>query len=148
LREAGIEVDDKLVFQAGRSIEDGAKAATQMINEACDATAVQAVSDLVAIGCSEMLLSQGLRVPEDVSVVGFGNILLSHHYRVPLTTVRQAKFRLGSAAMDTMSQLLRGQKPEPKRLSAELIVRASSGIPPATNRLERLKTAKNETTII
>jgi branched-chain amino acid transport system ATP-binding protein len=55
---------------------------------------------------------------------------------------------LGSAAMDTMSQLLRGQKAEPKRLSAELIVRASSGIPPATHRLEQLKTAKKDTTTL
>jgi hypothetical protein len=50
--------------------------------------------------------------------------------------------------MDTMSQLLRGQKAEPKRLSAELIVRASSGIPPATHRLEQLKTAKKDTTTL
>jgi DNA-binding LacI/PurR family transcriptional regulator len=148
LRDGGFEVDDKLIFQAGRTIEDGVKAATQMINESCNATAVQAVSDLVAVGCAEVLLNQGLKVPEDISVVGFGNILLSHHYRVPLTTVRQAKFRLGSAAMDTMSQLLRGQKAEPKRLSAELIVRASSGIPPATHRLEQLKTAKKDTTTL
>src|SRR5712691_7772639 len=98
LREAGAEVDDKLVFQAGRTIEDGSKAAMQMINESCDATAVQTVSDLVAVGCSEVLLNQGLRIPEDISVVGFGNILLSHHYRVPLTTIRQPKYRLGSAA--------------------------------------------------
>src|SRR5271163_3461815 len=50
LREAGIEVNDKLVFAAGNTIEDGMKAALQMLNENCPATAVQAVSDLVAIG--------------------------------------------------------------------------------------------------
>jgi len=146
LREAGTEVDDKLVFQAGRTIEDGAKAAMQMINESCDATAVQAVSDLVAVGCAEVLLNQGLRIPEDVSIVGFGNILLSTYYRVPLTTLRQPKYRLGSVAMDTMIQLLRGHKGESKRLSAELIVRASSGIPTATHRLGQLKTTIKETT--
>src|SRR5262249_20220428 len=41
LREGGIEADEKLVFQAGNTLEDGAKAALQMINESCDATAVQ-----------------------------------------------------------------------------------------------------------
>jgi DNA-binding LacI/PurR family transcriptional regulator len=145
LREAGMEVDDKLVFQAGRTIEDGSKAAMQMINESCDATAVQTVSDMVAVGCAEVILSQGLRIPDDISIVGFGNVLIAHYYRVPLTTVRQPKFRLGSAAMDTMLQLMRGQKPEPKRLSADLIVRASSGIPPATHRLGQLKTTNKET---
>jgi LacI family transcriptional regulator len=139
LREAGLDVDDRLVFQAGRTIEDGAKAAVQMINESCDATAVQAVNDVVAVGCAETLLNQGLRIPEDISVAGFGNILLGAHFRVPLTTTRQPKFRLGSAAVDAMQALLRGQRPEPRRLPAELIVRASTGTPPATSRLRQLK---------
>jgi len=147
LREAGLDVDDKLVFQAGRTIDDGAKAAMQMINEASDATAVQAVSDLVAIGCAEVLLKQGLKIPKDISVVGFGNVLASQYYQVPLTTVRQPKFRLGSVAMDTMLQLLKGQRAEAKRLSAELAVRASSGIPPATHGIRQLKTAAKEITL-
>jgi len=68
LREAGLDVDDKLVFQAGSTIEDGAKAALQMLNESCGATAVQAVNDLVAIGCADALFSKGLRIPEDISL--------------------------------------------------------------------------------
>jgi LacI family transcriptional regulator len=131
LREANLDVDDKLVFQAGTGVEDGAKAALQMLNESCDATAVQTVNDLVAVGCADTFLSQGVRIPEHISVVGFGNILTSEYFRVPLTTVRQPKFRLGAAAMDTMVQLLRSQPAPAKRLSAELIVRASSGPPRA-----------------
>jgi LacI family transcriptional regulator len=133
LREDGLDVDDKLVFQAGRSIEDGAKAALQLINESSDATAVQTVNDMVAVGCIETLLKQGLRVPQDVSVVGFGNILLGQHFRVPLTTCRQPKYRLGAAAMEAMQQLLKGKRPEPKRLPAELLVRESSGTAPASS---------------
>jgi LacI family transcriptional regulator len=144
LREAGLDVDEKLVFEAGRTIEDGAKAACQLINERADATAVQAVNDLVAIGCAETMLQQGLRIPEDVSVVGFGDTLVSEHFRVPLTTLNQPKFRLGAAAMDAMQQLMRGQRPPPKRLPAELVVRSSSGIPPATPGLRQLTTAKRE----
>jgi LacI family transcriptional regulator len=147
LREAGMDVDDKLVFEAGRSIEDGAKATLQMINESADATAVQAVNDLVAVGCAEALLKQGLRIPQDISVAGFGNILLSQYFSVPLTTVRQPKFRLGSAAMDSMVQLLHGQRPQPKRLPAELIVRASTGIPPATERLKQQTALNTKTTL-
>jgi DNA-binding LacI/PurR family transcriptional regulator len=139
LREAGLDVDDRLVFQAGRTIEDGAKAALQMINESSDATAVQAINDVVAVGCAETLLSHGRKIPEDISVAGFGNILLGAHFRVPLTTTKQPKFRLGSAAVDAMQELLRGQRPESRRLPAELIVRASTGIPPATSRLRQLK---------
>jgi LacI family transcriptional regulator len=139
LRESGMDVDDHLVFQAGRTIEDGAKAALQMVNESSDATAVQAVNDVVAVGCAEALLSHGVRIPEDISVAGFGNILLGAHFRVPLTTTRQPKFRLGSAAVDAMQELLRGQRPESRRLPAELIVRASTGTPPATSRLRQMK---------
>src|SRR5262252_637047 len=62
LREAGSDVDDKLVFQAGTGVEDGAKAALQMLNESADATAVQAVNELAAVGCADTLLHQGVRI--------------------------------------------------------------------------------------
>jgi len=133
LREAGLEVDDKLVFQAGSTIEDGTNAALQMLNESCDATAVQAVSDLVAIGCAETLLAQGLKIPEDISIVGFGNILTTEHFRVPMTTIRQPKFRLGVAAVEMMMSLIHGERVQPKRLPAELIERKSTAPPKASN---------------
>jgi len=126
LRDAGLEPDDKLVFQAGNTIEDGVKAALQMLNENCHPTAIQAASDLVAIGCAETLISQGIRIPEDISIVGFGNVLTAEYFRVPLTTVRQPKYRLGIAAVDTLMSLIRGEAVQPKRLSAELIVRKST----------------------
>jgi LacI family repressor for deo operon, udp, cdd, tsx, nupC, and nupG len=133
LREAGLDVDDKLVFQAGSVIEDGTKAALQMLNESCDATAVQAVSDMVAIGCAETLLAQGLKIPEDISIVGFGNILTTEHFRVPMTTIRQPKFRLGIAAMEMMMGLIRGENVQPKRLPAELVERKSTAPPKTSN---------------
>lgn len=139
LRQAGLEVDEKLIFQAGETIEDGAKAATQMINEGSEATAVQAVNDLVAAGCAEVILNQNLRIPEDISVVGFGNSLLGEHFRVPLTSTDQPKHRLGTAAVEMMLQLLRGHRPEAKRLPAHPILRHSSGTAPAIPALGRLK---------
>jgi LacI family repressor for deo operon, udp, cdd, tsx, nupC, and nupG len=142
LRQGGLEVDEKLIFQAGRTIEDGANVAVQMIHESTDATAIQAVNDLVAVGCAEVLLRQHIRIPEDISIVGFGNSMLSEYFGVPLTTMDQPKHRLGVAAMDSMLQLLGGNRPEPKRLPAQLIIRASSGTPSATPMLERLKTLK------
>jgi len=130
LREAGMDVDDRLVFQAEISVESGAQAAMQILNESCKATAVQAVSDLTAVGCADALLNQGIRIPQDMSVVGFGNILTSEFFRVPLTTVRQPKYRLGVAAVEIMQQLLRSQPAESKRLPAELVIRASTAPPP------------------
>jgi len=128
-REAGLEVDDKLVFAAGSTLEDGTKAALQMLNEGCHPTAVQAVSDLVAIGCAETLLQQGIKIPEDVSIAGFGNVLAAEFYRVPLTTISQPKYRFGIAAVDTMMNMIRGEKVTSRRLPAELVVRQSTAAP-------------------
>ena len=129
LREANLEVDDKLVFAAGNTIEEGASAALKMINEGCHPTAIQAVSDFVAIGCAETLLSQGHKIPEDISLVGFGNILTAEYYRVPLTTVSQPKHRLGTAAVEAMMKLIHGEKIQLKRLAAEFVERQSTAPP-------------------
>ena len=129
LREAGLELDDRLVFNAGSTIADGAAAGLQMLNEKCDATAIQAVNDLVAVGCAGALQGQGIRIPGDISIAGFGNILVSEHFRVPLTTIRQPKHRLGVMAMDTMARLLRRDRAESRRIPAELVVRESTAPP-------------------
>ena len=128
-REAGLEVDDKLVFAAGSTLEDGAKAALQMLNEGCNPTAIQTVSDTVAIGCAETLLQQGWKIPDDVSIAGFGNIMAAEYYRVPLTTISQPKYRLGIAAVEAMMNLIRGEKALSRRLPAELILRESTTAP-------------------
>ena len=130
LREAGLTLQDQLIFEAGSSIEDGAKAALQFANESTPATAIQAANDLIAIGCADTFLNQGISIPGQISVAGFGNVLTSEFFRVPLTTIRQPKYRLGLAAVDSMVKLLHGQRPEPKRLAGELIVRQSTGAPP------------------
>lgn len=126
LRAADIELDDSLVFSAGSTIDEGTKAALQLINESVQITAVQAVNDLVAIGAASVFLNQGIRIPQDLSVVGFGNILAAEYFRVPLTTLRQPKRRMGDAAFDCMLQLLNGKLPESQRLSADLVIREST----------------------
>src|SRR5262249_3639547 len=100
---------------------------------------------LIAVGCADALLNQGVRIPDHISVVGFGNTMISEFFRVPLTTVRQPKFRLGVAAMDIMVQILRGQRVESKRLSAELVIRASTAEPSANNRLSSVTPIKIKT---
>ena len=126
LREEKVEPDDRLIFTAGATIEEGEKAALEMLNESVHVTAVQASSDLVAVGAANVFLNQGIKIPGDLSVAGFGNILVGEYFRVPLTTVRQPKLRLGSAAMELMQKLLHGEPAESKRLPAEIIVRAST----------------------
>ena len=128
-RDAGLEIDDRLVFHAGSTVDDGFQAGLELVRESLGVTALQAVNDLVAIGAMNALGSQGIRIPEDVSVAGFGNLLTAENARVALTTVREPKFRLGMAAMDLMQQLLKGGPPESRVLRAELVVRRSTAQP-------------------
>jgi LacI family transcriptional regulator len=129
LTDHGVEVDEKLVFQAGATIEEGAAAALQFINEQPKATAMIAANDLVAFGAANTLLDQGISIPQDLSVAGFGNVLSAEYFRVPLTTVRQPKYRRGLAAMESMKSLLAGESASPKRLPAELAIRKSTAAP-------------------
>jgi LacI family transcriptional regulator len=129
LREKDLEPDDKLVFAAGETLEEGEKAALQMLHEAVSMTAIQAATDLAAMGAANVLLNQGYKIPADLSIGGFGNVLMSGHFRVPLTTTRQPKFGLGIAAMEIMQKLWRGEQPQSKRLPVSLIVRSSTSAP-------------------
>jgi LacI family transcriptional regulator len=131
LREHGLEPEDQLVFQAGRTVEDGLAVAAQILSENCKATAIQAVNDPVAVGVIRGLQQQGLRVPQDISVAGFGNVLLGENAPVPLTTVRQPKFTLAMAAVDLMLMRLKGQTPVARRMPTALLVRQSTGTAPA-----------------
>lgn len=129
LREAGIDMDEKLVFSAGSNIEDGKKAALQMLDEGIKPTALQACNDMVAIGAASVLMQQGWKIPHDISIVGFGDILLCEHFCIPLTTVHQPKFRIGETAMETMRLLLKHQPVDSKRLPTHLVIRESTSEP-------------------
>jgi LacI family transcriptional regulator len=131
LRDAGLDPDDRLVFHAGSTAEDGAHAVAQLIDEDPGATALQAVNDSVALGAARLLLAQGLPIPDRFSVVGFGDIPAAEFFRVPLTTLRLPHAHLAAAAVDVMLKLIRGEPVGPRRFPAELVLRSSTGPPPA-----------------
>lgn len=130
LREAQVPWDDRLVFTAGTTVEDGQKAARQFLGESTGATAIQAVADLVAVGAATVLWERGVRIPEDLSLTGFGNHPVSEYLRVPLTTTQPPKSSLGLSAAESMAHLLRGQPVGNKPLEPELVLRASTAPPP------------------
>ncbi len=130
LREADLEIEDRLIFQAGSTIEDGAKAALQFVNESVPATAIQAVNDLVAIGCANTFLDQGIKIPR--APFG-GRFRQCPHQRIfsrsadhhPAAQIRA----WASPRWTACSNLFRGERPENKRLPAEIIVRQSTAAP-------------------
>jgi LacI family transcriptional regulator len=107
LREMRLESDDRFVFNSGTTVEDGEAAAVQILQETPDATAIEANNDAVAIGAANVLQKQGIKIPGDFSIAGFGNSQLGEYFRVPLTTVRQPKYSLGIAAMAAMEANIR-----------------------------------------
>ncbi len=88
--------------------------------------AVMAASDVIAMNAMRAIAESGRRVPQDVSVVGFDDILLAQYAQPALTTVRQDTARGASALVDTVIAAIRGEKPESTTLPPKLIVRASA----------------------
>jgi DNA-binding LacI/PurR family transcriptional regulator len=85
-------------------------------------------NDLGALGLQDGLIDRGVRVPDDVAIVGLDDIELAARARVPLTTVRQPVDAIGARALDTVLAKLRGEHPRTRQLlQPELVVRASCG---------------------
>ena len=89
-------------------------------------TALFAANDQMALGACLGLQRRGLRVPQDVSVVGFDDLATSRYTLPPLTTVHHPAYELGQLAATTMLQLLRGEKPTPEMPAPRVIVREST----------------------
>jgi DNA-binding LacI/PurR family transcriptional regulator len=93
-----------------------------------DATAVFAANDQMALGLLRALAETGRRIPEDVSVVGFDDVMDAADYRPPLSTVRQDFDALGAQAVDVLvSRIEASGVPRLVTIPAALVVRASSG---------------------
>ena len=113
--------------------ESGRDATERLLALAEPPTAIFAASDLMAIGAVRAAAEVGLRVPEDLSVVGFDDIQLSPHVNPPLTTMRQDKLGLGGAAGDALIARVAGaaDRPALQTLPVELVVRGSTAPPAA-----------------
>ena len=92
--------------------------------------AVFAASDVVALGAIGALREAGLRVPDDVSIVGFDDVPLAAYFDPPLTSIRVPAYDLGLAAGHALLDRIAGREvPSRTLLPTELIVRASTGSP-------------------
>ena len=103
-----------------------------MLDLAQRPTAVFAGSDEVALGVIEAARVRGLRVPENLSIVGFDDTQVASMASPPLTTVRQPLREMGRVAVRTASRLAAGETIDSYHveLATELVVRASTAPPP------------------
>src|SRR3954469_225661 len=128
----GLAYRDEYVTYGDFYAESGREQTARLLQLPERPTAIFAAADMMAIGAVRAVAEAGLRVPEDLSIVGFDDIQLAPHINPPLTTMRQDKLGLGAAAGDALVARIAGDpRRDPlHRLPVELVVRGSTA-PPA-----------------
>jgi len=123
---AGAGLAPVTVVRGDYRVPSGRQASAEII--ASGATAVLAANDLMAIGLIQSCLQAGVRVPGDLSVVGFDDIPPASYLAPQLTTVRQPGREIGRAAMDALLTQLAGHTPNDRHLlPTELVIRDTVG---------------------
>ncbi|MGY0063656.1 LacI family DNA-binding transcriptional regulator [Streptomyces sp. LZ34] len=126
LREAGLPFDEALILPSTFSMESGEEAGQHLLTRTPRPTAVFAVNDNTAIGVLASVQRAGLRVPEDLSIVGYNDIPLATRLAVPLTTVRVPFDAIAAAAVDQLIDLIAGVPTSTRTFAPTLIPRRTT----------------------
>ncbi|MEV5309722.1 MULTISPECIES: LacI family DNA-binding transcriptional regulator [unclassified Streptomyces] len=133
LETAGVPVDPSLIKDGDFHHESGYRLGLELLRRPDRPTAVFAGNDLQALGLYEAARELGLRVPEDLSVVGFDDLPVARWVGPPLTTVRQPLTEMAEAAARLVLELGRGDDATPAatrvELATSLVVRSSTAGP-------------------
>lgn len=130
LADARCKVDARLVVAGDFGEDSGARIVEDLLGRRLSFTAVFTANDLMAFGAMQTLFRRSIRVPRDVSVVGFDDRPHAAHTTPGLTTVRQPMAEMGTAAVLALLRELRGEPLSLPRFSMPLIVRESTAKPP------------------
>ena len=128
LRRCGIMVDPQYIARGDFTFEAGSKAMQQLLDLPQPPTAVFCHSDVMALGALSQAKRQGLKVPEDLSIIGFDNIDLTQFCDPPLTTIAQPRYEIGREAMLLLLDQMQGQHvgSGSRLMDCELIIRGST----------------------
>ncbi|MGZ4333419.1 MAG: LacI family DNA-binding transcriptional regulator [Gaiellaceae bacterium] len=128
LAAAGIGIDPALADGGDFTFATGHAVAERLLALADPPTAIFACNDNLAVGAMHAAVERGLRIPEDLSVVGFDDTGLAESVFPSLTTVRQPLEELGRTAVSLLNRIVQGQRTEALRieLSTRLVVREST----------------------
>jgi DNA-binding LacI/PurR family transcriptional regulator len=129
LREAALTPDPLLQADAISTEQAGREAAELVLERGARLDALVCASDLIAIGAMRALRARGLRVPEDVAIVGYDDIPMAQFTNPALSSVQQDTRRAGELLVDTLLKLVHGEPAQPLKLAPQLIVRQSCGMP-------------------
>ncbi|MCZ8511080.1 LacI family DNA-binding transcriptional regulator [Paenibacillus filicis] len=133
LEEAGLNREDVIVRHCDYVVEDGKRKALELLSTSGRPTAIFCCNDLLAIGALQAAKELELRVPEDLSVIGFDDTILASVTDPPLTTVAQPIGSMGNKVVDLLVQELKKEADFKQRvvLRPELVVRRSAAEPPS-----------------
>ncbi|MFW6229578.1 MAG: LacI family DNA-binding transcriptional regulator [Halanaerobium sp.] len=138
LRLSDIEYNPDLFIEGDFTFESGYSAAKKIVNKFPDVTAIFAFNDEMAVGVIRYLKEQNIKVPEEISVVGFDGIELGKYIDPALTTVKQSGYQLGLKSIEILNKIINQEKIEDNKIFIphQLVVRES------TNKLNELTTDK------
>ncbi|MEX2143401.1 MAG: LacI family DNA-binding transcriptional regulator [Anaerolineales bacterium] len=124
----GLQPDERYIREGNYTPASGFQAMAELLTLSPRPTAVFVASDVVALGAMLAIKHAGLRIPEDIAIVGFDDVPLAEYFDPPLTTVRLPAFELGWSAGERLVRLLNHEELAQTGLllETEFIVRASS----------------------
>jgi DNA-binding LacI/PurR family transcriptional regulator len=132
ISEAGLSLPPELYHWCYPSVEDSSQAVNTLLNlpEKQRPTAIIAFDDSIAIGVLRTIYTFGLKVPQDISVIGYNDITMAAYTIPSLTTIAQPTYRIGQLAVKKLSEVIRGEPTAGGgtiRLECSLILRESTG---------------------
>ena len=126
LTQAGLPVDERLIAVGEFHEASGLMALNQLLETRLSFTALFVANDQMAYGARLALYSKSIRVPQDVSLIGFDDLTSSVYATPPLTTVRQPAYDLGTAAGEAVLRMIQGEAVSLPDLPLHLVVREST----------------------
>ncbi|GAA0438911.1 MAG: LacI family DNA-binding transcriptional regulator [Bacillota bacterium] len=126
-REFNIAVEKKRIYNINQlNFESGQQAMRTLLNQEEKPDAVFAVSDVLAIGALKEIHANGLKVPDDIAIIGFDKISFSNMTHPTLTTVSQPMYRMGCISASMLINKIKGEEVESMLLEHELVIREST----------------------
>ena len=125
LNKYRISLDESLISVGDINIEDGYERTKQMLEKNLDFTAIFAYNDMMAFGAMQAIKEKGLRIPKDIGLIGYDDILFSSLISPALTTIRLKKQELGVKSVKLLFSRINGNRKKTKKvmLGVELVVR-------------------------
>ena len=128
LEQAGIAIQPQLILRGDFQYQSGYHAAQRLFGNRSMPTAIFACNDLMAIGAYRFAHEKGLRIPDQLSIVGFDDIRLAAYAYPPLTTIRQSKHTMGASAAKLLIERMAHRELAPRLevLDTQLVIRQST----------------------